>query len=75
MYLYTFGLTYLFELFYYVLYVRDHKSDVPVVGVSVVVCGVAVVVIVLAGLVVSLELVLEFISSLEIGMPVGPPNV
>ena len=75
MYLYTFGLTNLFELFSYALYVRDHNSDVSVVGVSVVVCGVAVVVIVLAGLVVSLELVLEFISSLEIGMPVGPPNV
>ena len=62
MYLYTFGLTNLFELFSCTLYVRDYNGDVPVVFVIVVVvCRVAVMVVVLAGLVISVELVLELI--------------
>ena len=62
MYLYPFSLTNLLKLFPCILYVGDHNGDVPIVVISVVVvCRAAVIVVVLVGLVVSVELVLELI--------------
>ena len=59
MHLYPYGLTKLFNLFSCTLYIGDHNGDVPIVVVSVVVvCRAAAIVVVLAGLVVSVELVL-----------------
>ena len=62
MYLNAFGLTNLFDHFPCTLYVRDHNGDVPLLLlVVVVVCQDAGVVVLLAGLVVTIELVLQLV--------------
>ena len=72
MYLYPFGLTNLLKLFSCTLYVRDCNGDVPVVVSVVVVCRVAVMVVVLAGLgyFCGTCVGVDLMPSLEIGMPV-----
>ena len=54
------ALTNHFDLFPCTLYVGDHNSDAPLV-VVVVVCKDAGIVVLLAGLVVTMELVLQLI--------------
>ena len=59
MYLYPFGLTNLFNLFFLYPVCRGHNGDVPII--VVVDCRAAAVIVVLARLAVSVELVLKLI--------------